>query len=211
MGISKRSSGLASALFSHVQLRVLGLLFGQADREFQVTELIQLASSGRGAVQRELEKLAEAGLVKISMYGNRKAYQANRQSPIFQELRGLIMKTVGLIEPLRAALQPFRSEIDAAFVYGSIAKGKDTAKSDIDIMILGNELTYTSVFAALHKAENKLLRAVNPNLMTTTEWKRKVAEKSPFVSRILQQPKLFVLGSENELKGIRQLRSSRNA
>jgi predicted nucleotidyltransferase len=138
----------------------------------------------------------------ITTSGNRKLYQANRQSPIFGELHGLIVKTIGLVEPLRQALKPYGSEIDVAFVYGSVAKGEDTAKSDIDLMIIGNDLAYSELYAALQKAEKSLLRPVNPNLMTKIEWAQKRTGKNSFVDKISQQPKLFVFGTEHELKGI---------
>ncbi len=193
--------GLANALFSRVQLRVLSLLFGQPEREFHASEIIRLAHSGSGAVQRELGKLAAAGILSVSVSGNRKVYRANRNSPIFDEIHGLIMKTVGLVEPLRKALMPYISKIDFAFVYGSVAKGKDTAKSDIDLMIIGNDLAYGEVYAVLQKAEKILLRPINPNLMTESEWRKKLADRNPFVKKILQQPKLFVFGTEDEIKG----------
>jgi predicted nucleotidyltransferase len=194
--------GLAGALFSRVQLRVLSLLFGQPDRQFHASEIIRLAGSGSGAVQRELEKLTASGILSVKVAGNRKVYQANRQSPIFGELQGIIAKTAGLIEPLRQALKPFEKAIEAAFVYGSVAKGKDTAKSDIDLMIVGSGLSYSEIFAALQKAEKTLLRPVNPNLLDGGEWKRKRTEKGSFVSKIAGQPKLFVYGSEDGLSRI---------
>ena len=200
--IPKQSTGLVGALFSRVQLRVLSLLLGQPDRAFHVSEIIRLAGSGSGAVQRELEKLSAVGILTVTASGNRKLYQANRHSPIFEELHGLITKTVGLVEPLRKALKPFAEAIDVAFVYGSVAKGRDTAKSDIDLMIVAKELSYSPVYAALQRAEKTLLRSVNPNLITPGEWKRKYAEKGSFVRKVFEQPKLFVLGSEHELEGI---------
>jgi predicted nucleotidyltransferase len=177
-------------------------MFGHPDRQFHASEIIRLAGSGSGAVQRELEKLTGAGILIVTTAANRKVYQANRAAPIFAELHGIIAKTVGLVEPLRQALRPFAEQIDVAFVYGSIAKGMDTAKSDIDLMIVGKELSYSPLYAALQKAEKSLLRTVNPNLMAPSDWKRKRAEKASFVGKILQQPKLFVLGSEDELAGI---------
>ena len=194
--------GLAGALFSRVQLRLLGLLFGHPERAFHASELIRLARSGSGAVQRQLEKLSAAGILSVESSANRKLYQSNRQSPIFRELHGLIAKTVGMLEPLRTALKPYRSDIDVAFVYGSVARGKDTAKSDIDLIIVGDDLTYTKLYAALQKAERTLLRPVNPSLMTKIEWKRKLADGRSIVSKIGQEPKLFVFGTEDELKGI---------
>jgi len=194
--------GLAGALFSRVRLRVLSLLIAQPDRQFHAAEIIRLVGSGSGAVQRELKRLSESGILAATMFGNRKVYRSNRESPIFAELHGLIVKTVGLIEPLRLALKPHRSAIEVAFVYGSVAKGKDTATSDIDLMIIGNRLAYNEIYAALHRAEKALLRQVNPNLMSRTEWARKLADKSPFVTNVLREPKLFVFGTDNDLKGI---------
>jgi len=199
MGTRASTAGLANALFSQVQLRVLGLFMGQPSRSYQVREVIKLVGSGRGAVQREIQKLTAAGILNVSTVGTRKVYQANPQSPIHDELRGIILKTVGLLEPLRKALKTFAQNIDLAFVYGSIAKGKDTAKSDIDLMIIGNEIAYSEIYGALEKAERSLLRPINPSLMSRVEWKKKISNKNSFVSKILQQPKLFVIGTENEL------------
>jgi predicted nucleotidyltransferase len=202
MGINGvECTGLAQALFSRVQLRLLGLLFGQPDRTFHASELIRLARSGSGAVQRELKSLSEVGILSVTISGNRKFYCANRESPIFEELRGLIVKTVGLVEPLRQALHRHAPEIEAAFVYGSVAKGEDTAGSDIDLMIIGTDLDYGQLYAALQKAEKALLRPVNPNLLSRSEWNKKLKNQSAFIRKVLEQPKLFVFGSENELAG----------
>ena len=121
-----------------MQQRVLGLLYGQPQRRFQSAELIRLAGSGTGAAHRLLTRLADAGLVTVSRSGNQKHYQANRHSPIFSELHRLVVKTVGVVGPLRRALAPFAKRIAAAFVYGSVAKGADTAKSDIDVMVISD-------------------------------------------------------------------------
>jgi len=198
--IEHGKSGLASALFAKVQLRVLTLLIGQPERQYHASEIIKIVQSGSGAVQRELEKLTRAGIDVVTPSGNRKMYQANRDSPIFHDLRGLIMKTAGLVEPIQTALKKFRAEIRFAFVYGSIAKGLDTAGSDIDLLIVGDELSYGPIFNALQKAEQILQRPVSPNLMITSDWARKVEDRSPFVTKIMQQPKIFVYGDENELQ-----------
>jgi predicted nucleotidyltransferase len=202
MGTSPIPSNLSSALFSRVQSRVLGILFGRPDQEFQLTEIISKAGSGRGAVQRELEKLTEVGIVATAAYGNRKLYHANRESPVFRELHQLVLKTVGIVDPLREALAPYRQSIASAFIYGSIAKGKDTANSDIDLMIIAEGMAYGEVFSALQKAEKDLARPVNPNLMTTNDWVRKVKAKSSFVTKIVNQPKLFVFGNEDDLRSL---------
>ena len=128
-------------------------------------------------------------------------YRANKESPIFDDLRGLIMKTVGLVEPIQSALRKFQTQIRFAFVYGSVAKGLDTSKSDIDLIIVGDDLSYSPIFSALQKAEQTLQRPVSPNLMTTKDWARKIEDKNPFVTKIIQQPKIFIYGDANELQG----------
>lgn len=191
-------TGLAGALFTPVQQRVLGLLFGQPDRRFQSGELIRLAASGTGAVHRLLVRLADAGLVSVDRVGNQKYYQANRASPVYAELHGLIVKTAGLLEPIRAALGPLAGRIRAAFVFGSIASGSDRATSDIDLMVIADELDYAELIAALQPVEALLGREVNPNLSTLAEWKHK-RKQAGFVARISEKPRLFVLGSDDDL------------
>jgi|SRR4051812_11628945 predicted nucleotidyltransferase len=200
MGTLQSPSNVSGALFSRVQSRVLGIVFGQPDQEFQLTEIISRAGSGRGAVQREVQKLTDAGIVATVARGNRKLYRANRESPVFNELHQLILKTVGIVDPLRDALIPYRQSIRAAFVYGSIAKGKDRAKSDIDLMVVGDDLSYSEVYSSLQKAENVLARQINPDLMSVGEWVRLVKNKSSFITRISNQPRLFVIGNEDELR-----------
>ena len=201
---TQSSSGLIDALFSKVQQRVLSIFFSQPSARYPLSQVIALANSGRGAVQRELESLVRAGILSQSMIDGRKIYEANRSSPIFEELHSLILKTVGLVEPLTKALQPLAKTMNAAFVYGSVARGEDQAKSDIDLMIIGREVAYPDVYGALQKAEKKLRRPVNPNIMTPAEWKQKLSERNSFVGKISQQPKLFVFGSDDELRRIGQ-------
>ncbi|MBI5439837.1 MAG: nucleotidyltransferase domain-containing protein [Deltaproteobacteria bacterium] len=199
MGTKAASSGLADALFSPVQQRVLGLLFGQPDRRFQSAELIRLADSGTGAVHRVLTRLADAGLVTVARIGNQKHYQANRDCPVFPELQGLVVKTVGVAEPLRQALAPLAGAIRAAFVYGSLAKGSDSAGSDIDLLVVSNALGYPDLFEALQGAEARLARRVNPNVMNLAEWKAKRSQPDSFAARLAEGPRLFVLGSDDDL------------
>lgn len=191
-------TGLSDALFSSTQQRVLAFLFGQPERSFFATELIGLAGGGSGAVQRELKRLEESGLVTVTPQGNRKHYQANPQSPIFAELCGIVQKTVGLAEPLRAALAPFVQQIAAAFVYGSVAKRSDTAHSDIDLMVVSDTLEYADLYAALEQAATALGRTINPTIYTRQELARRVKQKNAFVMRVLAQPKVPLLGDEHE-------------
>ena len=193
------SLGLAATLFSPVLGRVLGLLFGQPDRTFQSAELIRLAESGTGATHRVLIRLAAAGLVTVRQSGNQKHYQANRSSPVYNELHGLIVKTVGVVDPLREALHTRANDIRAAFVYGSVAKGTDKSDSDIDLMVLSDELEHADLFEILEAAEHALARRINPTVMGLREWRTKRADRRSFASRVTTGPKLFVLGSEDDL------------
>lgn len=190
--------GLSDALFSNTQQRVLAFLFGQPERSFFATELIGLAGGGSGAVQRELKRLEASGLVTVTPQGNRKHYQANPQSPIFAELCGIVQKTVGLAEPLRAALAPFTRQITAAFVYGSVAKRSDTAHSDIDLMLISDTLEYADLYAALEQAATALGRTINPTIYTMVELAKRIKQKNSFVERVLAQPKIWLLGNEDE-------------
>lgn len=195
-----RRIGLAQALFTPVQQRVLALLFGQPDRRYQSAELIRLAKSGTGAVHRQLARLADAGLVTVTRDGNQKYYQANRESPVFEELHSLITKTVGLAEPLRHALGAYASEIRAAFIHGSAAKRTDSARSDIDLMVVSDSLSYPDVYDTLQPVEVILARPVNPTVMTPAEWREKRASTGSFVDRIASRPRLFIIGSPDDLE-----------
>jgi predicted nucleotidyltransferase len=192
-------TSLADALFSTIQQRVLAYLFGQPARSFFATELIRLAGGGSGAVQRELARLAGSGLVTVKRVGTQKHYQANPASSIFAELCGIAQKTVGLAEPLRESLAPLAKRITAAFVFGSVAKHRDTAASDIDVLVLSDNVDYADVFAALQAAEAKLGRTVNPTVYAPAEWRRKRKAGNAFVVKVGKQPKVFLIGTEQAL------------
>lgn len=192
-------TSLADALFSTTRQRVLAYLFGQPERSFFATELIRLASGGSGAVQRELARLADCGLVTVTRVGTQKHYQANPESPIYAELCGIVRKTVGLAEPLREALAPLKERIKAAFVFGSVAKRSDTASSDIDVLVLSDNIDYADVFAALQSAETKLGRTVNPTVYTPANWRKKRKDRNAFVVKVAAQPKVFLIGTEDDI------------
>jgi predicted nucleotidyltransferase len=201
MGISDYptdASALADALFPKVRQRVLAVLFGAPDRSFYANEVIALAQSGTGAVQRELAGLSEAGLLTVSKQGNQKHYQANDSAPVFAELRGLVLKTMGLADALRTALAPLAGQIDAAFIYGSVARQQDTAHSDVDVLIISSSLGYGEVFGALETATVSLGRKVNPTLYTPADWSKRLSSDNAFVARVWQQPKIWLIGSEME-------------
>jgi len=191
---------LSGALFSNVQRRVLALIFGHSERSFYLSEIFRNVHSGTGAVERELTRLERSKLVSVERIGNQKHYRANKSSPIFEELKNIILKTSGLSEPLKQALFPHSKKIKAAFVYGSVAKGVDTAQSDIDLMVIGDDLTYLELYSDLTKAESLLSRHVNPTILSLEEWQHKLSQKNSVVAKIDAQPKIFVIGSDSDLK-----------
>jgi len=200
------STNLSDALFTATQQRVLACLFGQPGRSFTITELIQTTGAGSGAVQREVARLAGSGLLTVEQLGKQKRYRANPDSPIHEELAAIVRKTFGLADPLREALVPLADDIHAAFVYGSVAKGEDTSTSDIDLMLVSDTLTYGEVMAALDPLIEKLGRVVNPTLYTRTELRKRIEAGNSFVTRVLAQPRIWLMGGEQELRLSRGVR-----
>ncbi|TAK79138.1 MAG: transcriptional regulator [Gammaproteobacteria bacterium] len=196
MGMIKHN--FSDILFSKARQRVLGLLYSQPDRSFHTNEIIRLTHTGTGAIQRELEKLSKVGILTVKQYGNQKHYQANSAMPFFSELRGMVLKTFGLADILRQALKPIASQIYVAFIYGSIAKQEDTAHSDIDLMLVSDNLTYAELFQLLENAEAHLGRSINPTFYSPTEWARKLKEGNHFLTQIIKQPKIFLIGTEDD-------------
>lgn len=185
---------LADALFTTTQQKLFALLFGQPDRSFYLTELVKLAKVGTGGVQRELSRLELTGLVTATAIGNQKHYQANPESPLYVELTGIVKKTVGLKQPLLDALEPLKKKIDLAFVYGSVAKATDTSSSDIDLMIVSDELALEELFIALAAVESQLGRQVNPTLYASAEYSKKRKAKTGFLVKVLAAPVIELIG-----------------
>ncbi len=196
------STNLADALFTATQQRVLGCLFGEPGRTFSISELIQTTGAGSGAVQREVARLAGSGLLLMAPLGNQKRYRANPDAPIHDELAAIVRKTFGLADPLREALAPLADRLQMAFVYGSVAKGSDTAASDIDLMLVTDDLTYPEVMAALHPLIERLGREINPTLYTPADLRKRIATGNSFITRVLAEPNTWLVGSENALAAL---------
>lgn len=197
--LNPSASGLADALFSTTRQKVLAYLFGHPDCSFYASELIALAGSGSGAVQRELSRLVQCGLATMNRIGKQTHYQANTESPLFEELCSIVDKTVGLVGPIQSALAPLQDDINAAFIYGSVAKHMDHAGSDVDVMIISETLTYADTYSALEAATSRILRTVNPSLYSHAEFSRLLQDDSAFIRRVMEQPKLWIIGSEDDL------------
>jgi predicted nucleotidyltransferase len=190
---------IATALFSDSQSRVFRWVFGQPDRSYHLSELRRLTGLGSASLQRELNRLAGAGLVRTERVGNLRRFQANPQSSVYSELVGLTCKTLGLEPVLREALLPLIPDLKAAWVYGSVAKQTDTAQSDIDLMLIGENLLLGRVLELLVPLEAQLGRKINPTCYTPADFERRRAEPDSFVNRVLAQPILPLIGDANEL------------
>lgn len=189
---------IAAALFSPSQSLVLRWLFGQPERSYYFSELLRLTALGSASLQRELNRLADAGLVCSERVGNLRRFQANPQSPVYGELVSLTRKALGAEPVLREALQSLLPDLQAAWLYGSVAKETDTAQSDIDVMLVGKNLTLNKVLEVLAPAEAQLGRKINPTLYTPAEFRRRRTEPDSFVNRVLAQPVIQLVGEALE-------------
>jgi len=188
-------------LFPKARREVLGLLMINPDRRWHLREIVRRANCALGTVRRELEGLTAAGILTRSKDGNRVYFQANTACPTYPELRGLMLKTVGLADVLREVLAPLAGGIAVAFVYGSMASGESGPESDVDVLVVGG-VKFAEVVAALGSAQGKLGREVNPTVYPPAEFRRKVADGHHFLQRVLEGRKLFLIGGEGELAGL---------
>lgn len=184
------ATNIGDALFTKTQQRLLALLYGQPDQSLYLNELVRLAQVGRGSVARELAKLTGSGLVTMTRQGNQNHYQANRANPIFHELVHIVQKTFGISDVLKNALLPLADTLEHAFIYGSVAKDEAHAGSDIDLMLIGKDLSYSDIMELLAPAEQQLQRTINPTLYSPNEFEERIADNQSFVTRVMEQPRL---------------------
>ena len=191
---------IGDALFTRTQQRVLGLLFGKPDKSFYTNEIMRWAAIGRGTVSRELERLVGAGLLTMTREGNQNHYQANENCPVYAELVSIVKKTFGIADEIRARLKPLDGNIELAFIYGSISKGTESAKSDIDLMLVGNALSYSDVMNLLLPSEELLQRTINPTIYEKAVFDKKIKEGNSFLTRVMKQPKILIKGVINDIR-----------
>lgn len=190
---------LSELLFpNRYRRRVLAQLLVAPDRWLHLRELARLCGASPGTLKKELDALTSVGLLKMHKVGNQTQFSANADHPVYPELSALVRKTVGLHDVLARALLPLGALVEVAFVFGSMAKGTDTAGSDVDVMVIG-EASFGQVAGALYDVQAILGREVNPKVMSRSEWNDKKNDRNPFVMEILNQPRLFLKGSDNEL------------
>ena len=213
MGITRDGVGkpIGDALFGRTRQAVLRLLFSSPDRRFYQRIVIDAAGLGSGTVQRELEELTGAGILSRTVEGRQAYYQANRRCPVFDELQGLVRKTLGVAHVLKGALAVIARKIHLAFVYGSVAAGNERAESDIDVMVVGDDLSLEKVVTALAVAQRELGREVNPSVYGVDEFYRKLSEGHHFISRVVTGPKVFLIGDEGELRRLAKERLAQEA
>lgn len=196
-------SQLGDALFTTTQKQVLGLLYAHPDKTFYTKEILRRTGMGVATIKRELDRMLAAGILRMNKIGNQHHYQANPGCPLYEELLSIVKKTFGIVDVLQHALLPLDLEIDFTFVYGSVAKGEETAESDIDLFIVSESLGYADVMNVLTKSEDELGRPVNPSIYTVAQVKDKLQQENAFLTRVMEQPKLWVKGSDDDIRKFR--------
>jgi len=193
-----RKMGSLDAILPKTRQGILAAMLVQPEKAWYVSELARRMKVPSSSLQRELQKLTQAGILQTHRQGRMAYYQANAESPLFPDLRGLFLKTAGLVDVLADALKPLAAKLRIVFVYGSIASGREQSDSDIDLMVVGT-IAPAELALPLRRARELLGREINPTVYTQTEFDKKRAAKDHFLTRVLEKPKLFVIGDKNEL------------
>lgn len=196
---TNRKSNLASALFTKSLQEVLAVLFAETGRTVHLRGIVQATGQSPGTIHRVLERLYAAGIVSREQSGNQVLFQANRHCPIYAELVGITVKTVGLAEPLKTTLEPITGRLLAAFIFGSVARQGDTSRSDVDLFVLGN-VRMKDVAPLLTGLQNRIGREINPVVYTPDEYQRRLREGNHFLQSLQNEPKIFLIGSDDELR-----------
>ena len=189
---------------------ILTQLYGHPDQEFYLRELARSTGTPPSSLQRDLAALTRAGIILRTGRGHQVYFRANRTCPVFEELRGLVVKTFGVVEILRDRLQPLTDRIESAFVHGSVARGEARAESDIDLLVIG-KVSSGDLIEALAPAQRQLGREINPTVFPPAEFAEKAQAGNHFLTTVLEEPKLFLIGGEDELEGLARQRGSAGA
>ena len=207
---TKPIADLGTLFFGAYRRQVLASLLLHPDESFHLRELARMTNTQPGTLRRELAQLAEAGVLSQERIANLVRYRANADCPIYDELRGILKKTAGVVDVLRDSLAPLADKIAVAFVYGSVASGAERRTSDIDVMVVGT-VSFEEVVRVLHRSQKSLRREINPNIYGPAEFRKKMKEKGSFLARILKEPKLFVIGKENDIRKLGQNRKAKTS
>jgi uncharacterized protein len=198
----------ATILFGKTRRAVLALLYGHPTEAFYLRQIAQIAGTGLGAAQREMGHLTAAGIVARRVSGRQVYFQANQKSPIFADLRNIVVKTFGVADLLRFALEELAGRIRVAFVYGSLARGQENDSSDVDVMVVG-DATFAEVVSVLAPCQEKLGREINPTVYPGQEFRSRLTRDHPFLREVLRQTKLFLIGNQRELSKLAKERLAR--
>lgn len=189
---------LSTFLFSEYRRKVLGMLLLNPEKQYHLREIARLTDTLSGTLSRELSKMVEVGVLLREPVGNQMQYRANRHCPIFPELVSILRKTEGLADTMAQALTPLAHRITCAFVFGSMASGKATSSSDIDLMVIG-DVSFSELVTHLYSLQESLGREINPKQYPAQEWFQLLTEQGGFVRDLMAKPKMFVIGSEDDL------------
>ena len=195
----KTTASISDLLFpNQYRRKVLGLLLMRPDQQIHLRELARVIGAAPGTLKKELDALCGVGLLRAERVGNQVRFCANTAHPVFPELQALIRKTIGLADALRLSLAPLAGRIDAAFVFGSMASGTESAGSDIDLMVVG-DAGFAEVVDATYEAQAALGREINPKVMSASEWQAKKAERNAFLQDVLNKPRIMLIGDADAL------------
>ena len=190
-------SQLVDALFTATQQKVLGLLYVRPEKSFYTREILRLTGMGVATIKRELDRMVAAGILSMTKIGNQHHYQANPECPVYQELLGIVKKTFGVSDVIKLALSPLSSQIDLAFIFGSVASGKETSASDVDLIIIG-DVNFVEAVSALYSVQKILGREINPKIYSKGEWIQMQKTNDAFIKEVLAKPRMDVIGNANE-------------
>ena len=192
-------STLSGILSSRVRAEIFRLLFGLNEKELHMREMERQAALSLGTIRQDLKKVVKLDLVKARRDGNRLYYRANTDHPLFPEIRNLVLKTAGLVEVIKSALD--REGIEVAFIFGSLARSKERAESDVDLMVIGT-IGLRSLSSRLAGVSEQIGREINPHALSIEEFRRRKQNGNHFLSNVIESPKLFIIGSENDLEAM---------
>ena len=192
-------STIGDVLFTKTQQKLLGLLYGRPGKSFFTNEIVRLAEMGKGTISRELEKMQRAGLLTVQRVGNQTHYQANAGCPVYSELLAIVRKTFGVADVIREAMEPVKQRVEFSFIYGSLAKGTDSSNSDIDLLVVADDLSFAELMSVLAGAEMSLGRPINPTVYTREETMARLAAGNAFLSKVMEQPKIWVMGNDDDI------------
>lgn len=196
-------SSIGNVLFTKTQQKVLSLLYGKPDQSFYLNEIVRRSDIGKGTIKRELERMQASGILVVERIGNQTHYRANKGCPIYTELLAIVRKTFGVSDVIKAALEPLDEQISLAFVYGSVARSEDTAKSDIDLLVVAEDLTYVEIMELLADAEQSLGRQINPTIYARDQISERLEQENAFLTRVMERPKLWIKGDADDISKFR--------